>query len=121
MADSPSGNSAPAAPQGPATPAFLPKVGGTCTLTETDPKTKKVVSYLFLVTETGTADEIVRDKDGGIVFKDQAFPIGDGKSVTRRIATTQKVTTYSGFAFNAFQAACSPRRNVSLDSLSALA
>lgn len=108
----------PAPPAAPAAPTF--KIGSTALLAEETGRDKKIVQYTLLITETGTADEVIKDSTGGIVFIDKEFPVGDGKTVKRRVASTQKVNTYGGFAFNASQATPSVRRNVPASSLSPL-
>ena len=104
----------------PAVAAFAPKVGTYAILSEDLPKNGGITTYLFLVTEVGSAQQVKRDAKGNVVLTDKTFPVGEGQSVVRKVAVTEQINTSRGFAFNAQQASSSPRRNVLPSSLSPL-
>jgi len=124
---------APAAPAttpppaaAPAAPAWAPKRGELVDLTETEPRTKKVSTELFLITGTSTARGPQRDAKGAVVTETVPLPVGpildDGKKATKMItrAVLEDVTTFSGIILSAERQFPVPKRGVSIAALSPL-
>lgn len=116
-------DSNPTPPAQAAKPAFAPKIGSFCYLTEQDPKKRDVPPSvsLFLVTAVGSASAAKRDAKGQVITKQVQMPVGPDKQMKMvTVADVETVSTYNGLSISAEKQFTEPRRGVLIDALSPL-
>ena len=103
----------------PAAPAWAPKVADFVYLTETDGRTKKVTTNLFLITGSSIARGPKRDEKGNVIVAPKQMKVG---TETRMINQTvlEDIQTFEGLVLSAQMQFTVPKRGILIGALSPL-